>query len=96
MCWGGNDSGQLCIGTTTTVVRNRYVKVDLGDEDVLSFSCGGAHTCAVTTSGALYCWGANNNAALGSIVVLDDCSVSPRNVGCSASPVEGLEFGPER
>jgi alpha-tubulin suppressor-like RCC1 family protein len=65
VCWGGNDSGQLGIGTTTKVARNRYVKVDLGGEGVSSFSCGGVHTCAVTSSGALYCWGSNSNAALG-------------------------------
>jgi alpha-tubulin suppressor-like RCC1 family protein len=27
--------------------------------------CGGYHNCAVVTSGALYCWGNNNQAQLG-------------------------------
>jgi Regulator of chromosome condensation (RCC1) repeat len=63
VCWGANDSGQLGVGSTTPVARNRYVTVDL--PAVAEFSAGGAHTCAVTTKGALWCWGANNNAALG-------------------------------
>lgn len=65
VCWGANDTGQLGNGSTTKIARNRYITVDVDGEPISTFVCGGAHTCAVTTSGVLYCWGANNQAQLG-------------------------------
>lgn len=62
-CWGNNAAGQLGDGTTTP----HWTPIDvigLGAE-IVAVSAGSAHTCAVTTSGALKCWGINDYGQLG-------------------------------
>ena len=62
-CWGLNDDGQLGTGTyndTTTVP----VAVT-GGHVFESITAGRYQTCAVTTSGAAYCWGQNSDGQLG-------------------------------
>ncbi len=58
-CWGYNGDGELGNGTT----KNSGVPVAVTGLPgaVKSISAGGDDTCAVTTSGALYCWGADGN-----------------------------------
>jgi alpha-tubulin suppressor-like RCC1 family protein len=96
-CWGWNDAGQLGIGSAT------------GPEDCAGFSCstrpvpvtGGLRfaalaavaPCALTRSGAAYCWGLNQRGSLGigSITGPEDCRGNP----CSTAPVAvtgGLTF----
>ncbi len=62
-CWGHNGSGQLGIGTTI----DQFTPVDvIGlSSDVVSVSTGEYHTCALTTSGGVKCWGNNNHGRLG-------------------------------
>jgi alpha-tubulin suppressor-like RCC1 family protein len=67
-CWGNNGAGQLGAGTTS----NSNVPVDVSGltTGVTSISAGGAdntfsHSCAVTTSGTLKCWGINSFGQLG-------------------------------
>ncbi len=62
-CWGWNDSGRLGDGTTT----NRSTPVDVSGltSGVAAVSSGDRHTCAVTTSGGLKCWGRNFFGLLG-------------------------------
>lgn len=63
-CWGDNSSGQLGDGT-----RNRSVipvRVSGLDERAVAVAAGTAHTCALLVSGAVECWGSNENGALGS------------------------------
>jgi alpha-tubulin suppressor-like RCC1 family protein len=67
-CWGENSSGQLGDGTTTSslvpvVVRNSSGYANL--TGIAMVACGNAHTCAVTTGGEVYCWGANSSGQLG-------------------------------
>lgn len=63
-CWGSNSYGQLGFGVTTGSDEPSPVLVS-GISNVMAVSCGGDHTCALTSSGGMYCWGDNGNGELG-------------------------------
>ena len=63
LCWGTNASGQLGDGTTPT--RLTPVPVSGLNLDVVSLSTNYSQNCAVTSAGAVRCWGYNNNGQLG-------------------------------
>ncbi|NDD92119.1 hypothetical protein EBZ37_08545, partial [bacterium] len=62
-CWGNNDSGQLGNGDTT----NQLLPVPVDEGTVFGAVSVGKYntTCAITTSGTLKCWGANQLGQLG-------------------------------
>lgn len=62
VCWGGNEKGQLGIGTVDPTADPTPVE---GIGAVTMVSTGGNHTCAVDTEGALWCWGYNGDGQLG-------------------------------
>ncbi|WP_304350047.1 putative Ig domain-containing protein [Comamonas testosteroni] len=62
-CWGYNSDGQLGDGTTTS--QNTPVAVSGLGGGVASVTGGTSHTCAVTTAGAVKCWGNNGSGQLG-------------------------------
>jgi alpha-tubulin suppressor-like RCC1 family protein len=62
-CWGYNVYGQLGDGT----LGSADVPVDIVglSSGVVSVSAGAAHTCALTSTGAVECWGGNPDGELG-------------------------------
>ena len=66
-CWGGNDHGQLGLGTTENLSTRR--PFELGpihlDGDAVSLAAGYNHTCALMADRSVQCWGANRRGQLG-------------------------------
>ncbi|MFZ5908433.1 MAG: hypothetical protein ACOYYU_00270 [Chloroflexota bacterium] len=62
-CIGKNNYGQIGDGTTTD--RNTLVGVIGLASDVVALTAGDSHTCALTTSGSVKCWGRNYFGQLG-------------------------------
>ncbi len=86
-CWGRNNQGQLGIGNRTNSFLPTLVPgMGAGVESV---STGRYHTCAVMTSGALYCWGDNVRGQIGDGTQSD--RLSP--VLISASGIESVSAG---
>ena len=64
-CWGGNQIGQLGIGTTIGPETcgghacRTVPALVAGGLTFAQLAAGYAHTCGLTSAGAAYCWGAN-------------------------------------
>ena len=106
MCWGSNSDGQLGDDTTT----DRLVPVDVCApgatapcnpasmnvlDEAAGLVAGMSHTCALTTSGGVLCWGRDAAGALGngsdfsSSVPGDVCAVGS-SAPCSANKLSGV------
>lgn len=65
-CWGYNGSMQLGELTGPPASNGHFLPTQMGSAtNWASVSAGPNHTCAVTTTGALYCWGGNSYGQLG-------------------------------
>jgi len=80
-CWGRNNLGQLGRGSLTPVTSAAPVTVTVG-APVAKVAAGKAFACALTTAGAVWCWGDNTAGQVG-----DANAASPRT---SAVQVSGL------
>ena len=71
-CWGYADSGALGDGTTTRRTRPVTVSNEAGTGPLTSIStiaAGGAHTCALLTTGQARCWGGGGMVGDGTTAV---------------------------
>jgi alpha-tubulin suppressor-like RCC1 family protein len=82
-CWGQNDQGQL--GDGTTKPQNVPVDVQGLTAGATAVAAGTRHTCVVSGTGGVLCWGANDLAQLG-----DGSNADFRG---KPAPVEGLSGG---
>lgn len=62
-CWGGNDYGQLGDGTIDPFFTPKAVSALA--EQTAYLAAGFNHTCAVSVTGNVYCWGDNADKQLG-------------------------------
>jgi alpha-tubulin suppressor-like RCC1 family protein len=70
-CWGQGDNGRL--GRNTLSSSSLPMAISLGNE-ALRFShvaVGYAHACALSTTSAVFCWGAGSEGQLGNGTALD-------------------------
>ena len=66
-CWGDNDQGQLGLGDKMPrgFTPGQPLLPVPGVQDATQVCAGGSHSCAVNSSGALFCWGSNDDGQLG-------------------------------
>jgi len=72
-CWGGDANGQLgsqpaqlCTTTAGPTACTPSPTAVSGGLMFVALSAGTQHTCGLTTSQTVYCWGLNNHGQLGS------------------------------
>ncbi|GAB4567129.1 MAG: hypothetical protein Tsb0020_19450 [Haliangiales bacterium] len=88
-CWGGNEHGQVGVGEASSQVR-APTRVEAIPARVGRLAIGSTaeHSCVVTVSGEVWCWGRNDSGQLG------DGGVEPR---ATPAPIvydrEGAAFG---
>lgn len=86
-CWGGNQYGQLGLGSTITSTSGPTLIA--GGHTFKSLGAGRFHTCGITTSDETYCWGWDLDGELGiGGVAPDRCKFFSDNEPCSRTPLK--------
>ena len=93
-CWGANDRGQL--GNNDATHTNSLVPVavvDAGNQPiagVAAIAAGENHACALTATGTVNCWGANDSGQLGGGGSYDDSNVPIAVVDGTEAPITNV------
>ncbi|MBK7660375.1 MAG: choice-of-anchor D domain-containing protein [Betaproteobacteria bacterium] len=88
-CWGKNSGGQL--GDNSRTQRTAPVGVVGLESGVTAIAGGAGHTCALTSAGAVMCWGSNGQGSLGNGSQID--SLVPTAVPSLAADVVAITVG---
>ena len=78
LCWGANESGQLGRGTMSVFERTPAVVPGLAA--AVHVVVGSVHTCALTASSDVFCWGSNKNGEVGTGATSEKV-LSPARIG---------------
>lgn len=97
-CWGDNSSGQLGDGTRTTNIasNDRATPTAVATSERFSeIVAGRDHTCGLSTSGKVLCWGGPNAGTLGNGTYTTHYQLVPTEVsgGRTFSRVAASEYG---
>jgi alpha-tubulin suppressor-like RCC1 family protein len=82
-CWGINSNGQLGIGTKTSFEPSPVAVTGLSS-GVGALAGGRYHACALTSGGAVLCWGVNTSGQLGDGTTVEHLTPSPSNLTIGA------------
>lgn len=84
LCWGSNGNGQTGPGPTWTCAAGprlfpcvRKPRKVIGAEGVVQLAAGQWHSCGLTKSGAVVCWGANRVGQLGDGTTVERATPGP-------------------
>jgi alpha-tubulin suppressor-like RCC1 family protein len=82
-CWGANAQGVAGVGVLPINIVSKPSRIPGGH--VFAHISAGSHACAVTTSGAVFCWGSNQGGQLGNGTKDSDFHTDPVPVSLPSS-----------
>lgn len=88
-CWGDNQDGQL--GDGTAIGKSTPVEVAGLTNVVRAIAAGASHTCVLTVTGGVKCWGSNHHGQLGDGSV--NARVTPLDVAGLTSNISAIAAG---
>ena len=90
-CWGWNRRGQIGDGQDCSMSQcRRLVPADVSGlaSGVVAIDAGIYHSCAVLSSGAVKCWGQNDDSQLGAVTGSPCVNEQLAPLACAPTPVD--------